>query len=163
MRRLCIAVLFFLVSFSPSVSLGLSASVPPAPVGKALLIADLHFDPLSDPAIVKQLIAAPVSEWESIFVDSGQTGYAHSPQDSNYPLLNSALSAAASQTPIDFGIALGDYLRHDFEAAFVKAGGDAKRFFSICYQDRSLCEPHSADETRSSGLPSSGKRRLALW
>jgi sphingomyelin phosphodiesterase acid-like 3 len=128
MRRLCIAVLFFLVSFSPSVSLGLSASIPPAPVGKALLIADLHFDPLSDPAIVKQLIAAPVSEWESIFVDSGQTGYAHSPQDSNYPLLNSALSAAASQTPIDFGIALGDYLRHDFEAAFVKAGGDANDF-----------------------------------
>lgn len=128
MRRISIAVLFFLVSFSPSVSLGLSGSQPPAPVGRALLIADLHFDPLSDPAIVKQLIAAPVSEWETIFADSGQTGYAHSPQDSNYPLLNSALSAAASQTPIDFGIALGDYLRHDFEAAFTKTGGDPKEF-----------------------------------
>jgi sphingomyelin phosphodiesterase acid-like 3 len=128
MRRLCIAVLFFLVSFSPPVSFGLVASLPPAPVGKALLIADLHFDPLSDPAIVKQLIAAPVSEWESIFAGSGQTGYAHSPQDSNYPLLNSALSAAAGQTPIDFAIALGDYLRHDFETAFTKTGGDPKEF-----------------------------------
>jgi sphingomyelin phosphodiesterase acid-like 3 len=128
MRRLCIAVLFFLISLAPPVSFVLRASPPPAPVGKALLIADLHFDPLSDPAIVKQLIAAPASDWETIFAGSGQTGYAHSPQDTNYPLLNSALSAAASQTQTDFVIALGDYLRHDFAAAFAKTGADPKEF-----------------------------------
>jgi sphingomyelin phosphodiesterase acid-like 3 len=142
MRRLCITVLFFLISLAPPVSLFLRASPPPAPAGKALLIADLHFDPLSDPAIVKQLIAAPASNWETIFAGSGQTGYAHSPQDTNYPLLNSALTAAASQTQTladvakggdgaksaDFAIALGDYLRHDFEAAFVKTGADQKEF-----------------------------------
>jgi sphingomyelin phosphodiesterase acid-like 3 len=131
MRRICFAVLFFLVSLLPPVSLVLRASSSPGAFGKALLISDLHFDPLSDPAILKQLIAAPASEWEAVFARSGQTGYAHSPQDSNYPLLRSALSAAAGQNPTDFAVALGDYLRHDFETAFVKAGGDQKDFSSF--------------------------------
>jgi sphingomyelin phosphodiesterase acid-like 3 len=128
MSRICFALLFVLVSLSP---IGLSASrvsLSQTPVGKALLISDLHFDPLSDPTIVKQLIAAPSSDWEAIFAGSGQTGYAHAPHDANYPLLKSALSAAAGQNPTDFAIALGDYLRHDFENAFVKAGGDPKEF-----------------------------------
>jgi hypothetical protein len=82
-----------------------------APTGHALLISDIHFDPLADSAIVKQLIAAPVSEWEAIFATSAQGDYAHAPGDANYPLLKSALSAAAAQNPIDFVIASGDYLR----------------------------------------------------
>jgi hypothetical protein len=81
-----------------------------------------------DSGIVKQLIAAPVSEWEAIFATSAQGDYAHAPSDANYPLLKSALSAAAAQNPIDFVIASGDYLQHDFRRAFIKAGGSPSDF-----------------------------------
>ena len=104
------------------------AGSPPPPDGKALLISDLHFDPLADPSLVKQLIDAPVSDWESIFSSSKQTGYAHAPQDANYPLIKSALSAAAGESSVDFVIGIGDYLRHNFEEAFLKAGGPSDEF-----------------------------------
>jgi sphingomyelin phosphodiesterase acid-like 3 len=93
------------------------------PNGRVLLISDIHFDPLADPAMVRQLVAAPASQWSDIFAPSAEDGYAHSPNDSNYSLLKSALSAAAAQGPFDFVIASGDYLRHGFQSAFVKAGG----------------------------------------
>src|SRR5262249_21168273 len=106
-------------------SSGVSSS---APTGNALLISDIHFDPLADPVIVKQLIARPAAQWQATFASSTQTGYAHSPNDTNYPLLKSALSAASAQNPFDFVIALGDYLRHDFQSAFVSAGGSPSQF-----------------------------------
>src|SRR5262249_3308937 len=76
--------------------------------------------------LVKQLIAAPVSQWKEIF--STQDGYAHAPADANYPLLISALSAAVAQGPFDFVIASGDYLRHGFQIAFIEAGGSSSDF-----------------------------------
>jgi sphingomyelin phosphodiesterase acid-like 3 len=99
-----------------------------APTGHALLLSDIHFDPLADPAILKELIAAPATQWEEIFATSAQGGYAHSPNDANYPLLKSTLSAAVAQNPFDFVIASGDYLRHDFQSAFIKAGGSPSDF-----------------------------------
>lgn len=109
---------------SPKVLAGSS----PAPTGNALLLSDLHFDPLADPGIVRQLIDAPVSGWDSIFASSKQTEYAHTPDDANYPLLKSALSAASTQGSIDFVVTTGDYLRHDFESAFLNAGGASSEF-----------------------------------
>jgi 3',5'-cyclic AMP phosphodiesterase CpdA len=101
---------------------------PPAPAGNALLISDLHFDPLADPDIVKRLIEAPVSDWETIFSSSKQVGYARTPNDANYPLIKSALSAAAAQSSVDFVVATGDYLRHNFEQAFLGVGGTSDQF-----------------------------------
>jgi predicted phosphodiesterase len=101
-----------------------------SPSGHALLLSDIHFDPLADadPTIVRQLVAAPLSQWQDIFAAaSARSGYAHSPNDTNYPLLKSALSAAA-QYPIDFVVASGDYLRHDFQNEFVKGGGSLSDF-----------------------------------
>jgi sphingomyelin phosphodiesterase acid-like 3 len=121
-------VLVIFVVFGPpgtEISSGASST---APSGAALLLTDVHFDPLADPAIVKELIAAPASAWDAIFASSCQTGYAHSPHDANYRLLKSALSAAAAQHPFDFVVASGDYLRHDFEIAFVNAGGSPSGF-----------------------------------
>ena len=103
------SVLVSFILFGPPCAQVSSGASSRAPRGNALLLADVHFDPLADPAIIKQLIATPASEWDAIFASSGQTGYAHSPHDANYPLLKSALSAAA---PFDFVVALGDYLRH---------------------------------------------------
>jgi sphingomyelin phosphodiesterase acid-like 3 len=121
-------VLLILISFfSPGLPVAFAGS-PPAPAGNVLLLSDLHFDPLADPSLVKRLIDAPVSDWETIFSSSKQTGYAHAPQDSNYPLIKSALSAAAEQTSVDFVAATGDYLRHNFEEAFLKAGGTSDEF-----------------------------------
>jgi len=131
MKQIGYFVRFILISFClPSLTEALagSAQPPSAASGNALLISDLHFDPLADPSLVKQLIDAPVCDWETIFSSSKQTGYAHTPQDANYPLIKSALSAAAAQSPVDFVIGTGDYLRHNFEEAFLKAGGTSDQF-----------------------------------
>src|ERR1039458_8432613 len=32
----------------------------------ALLVSDIHFDPFHDPARVRELVSAPVTEWRSI-------------------------------------------------------------------------------------------------
>jgi len=104
------------------------AGSPPVPSGNALLLSDLHFDPLADPSILKQLIDTPASDWEPIFAFSKQVGYAHTPNDANYPLIKSALYAATGQSSVDFVIATGDYLRHDFQQAFLKVGGTSDQF-----------------------------------
>jgi sphingomyelin phosphodiesterase acid-like 3 len=122
----CILILFCLPGL-PAVLAGSSQPLPPS-AGNALLISDLHFDPLADPSLVKQLIDAPVGDWETIFFSSKQTGYAHAPQDANYPLIKSALSAAAGQCSVDFVVGMGDYLRHNFEQAFLKTGGTSDEF-----------------------------------
>ena len=121
-------VLIILISFCLPGLPKASADSPPPSAGNALLISDLHFDPLADPSLVKQLIDAPVSDWETIFSSSKQVGCAHAPQDANYPLIKSALSAAAAQMSFDFVVATGDYLRHDFREAFLKVGGASDEF-----------------------------------
>jgi sphingomyelin phosphodiesterase acid-like 3 len=105
-----------------------AASSPARPSGNVLLISDIHFDPLADPAIVKQLMAAPVSQWQPIFASSRRTGYSRFPNDTNYPLLKSTLTAAAAQAPFDFVIFSGDCLRHNFRNAFISAGGSPNQF-----------------------------------
>ncbi|MBV8274295.1 MAG: metallophosphoesterase [Verrucomicrobia bacterium] len=128
MDRIGYFFLSILISFCLPGSPEACAASPPPSGGNALLLSDLHFDPLADPSLVKRLIDAPVSDWEAIFASSKQAGYAHAPQDANYPLIKSALSAAAEQTSADFVIATGDYLRHDFQNAFLKVGGTSDEF-----------------------------------
>jgi sphingomyelin phosphodiesterase acid-like 3 len=122
---------FILISFCLSgLPMAWAGRAQPSPsaAGNALLISDLHFDPLADPSLVKHLIDAPVDDWETIFASSKETGYAHPPQDANYPLIKSAISTAAEQSSIDFVVGTGDYLRHNFEAAFIQAGGTSDEF-----------------------------------
>ena len=131
MKQIGYFVRYILISFClaglPAAWAG-SPQPPPPSAGNALLISDLHFDPLADPSLVKQLIDAPVGDWETIFSSSKQTGYAHAPQDANYPLIKSALSAAVGQSSVDFVVGTGDYLRHNFEEAFLKTGGTSDEF-----------------------------------
>jgi hypothetical protein len=123
-------VLIIFVLFSSAVARTCCGISPGVATGHVLLVSDIHFDPLAnaDGDIVRKLISAPVSQWKEIFASSTQNTYAHAPADANYPLLESALSAAIAQGPFDFVIASGDYLRHDFLKAFVKAGYSSSDF-----------------------------------
>ncbi|HEV3037216.1 MAG TPA: metallophosphoesterase [Candidatus Angelobacter sp.] len=103
---------------------GLQAQLPS---GRALLISDIHLDPLADSSIVKQLIDAPVEQWTSIFQKSQQPLSTYG-SDTNYPLFSSALKAAAAQGRFDFVIFTGDALRHDFLQAFISAGGTSSEY-----------------------------------
>jgi sphingomyelin phosphodiesterase acid-like 3 len=109
------------------VALAAVAQTGPA-TGRALLISDIHLDPLSDPAIIKQLIASPVSQWEAIFQGSQQKSFSRYGADTNYPLFSSTLAETAAQAPFDYVIFTGDALRHDFAQAFVAAGGTSDQF-----------------------------------
>ena len=103
------------------------AQTAPA-TGRALLISDVHFDPLADPAIVRQLIASPVAQWDAIFRSSQLKSLSPYGSDTNYRLLSSTLDAAAAQAPFDYVIFTGDALRHNFAQAFVAAGGTSDQF-----------------------------------
>ena len=99
-----------------------------APTGRTLLISDIHLDPLADPAIVKQLIASPVAQWETIFQSSQKQSFSHDGADTNYSLFASALTEAASLERVDSVIFTGDALRHNFSQAFVLAGGTSEQY-----------------------------------
>jgi hypothetical protein len=92
--------------------------------GVFLIVSDLHFDPFADPAIVKELVAADVQAWPAIFESSKLPGFAQYGNDSNYPLMASALEAARRILPRpDFVLYPGDYLAHEFE----RSPGDDRR------------------------------------
>jgi sphingomyelin phosphodiesterase acid-like 3 len=122
--RISIAGWLLFASMLWPVALGQTA---PA-TGRALLISDIHFDPLADRTIVPQLIASPVAQWDAIFRSSQQKSFSPYGSDTNYPLLSSTLDAAAAQAPFDYVVFSGDALRHSFPQAFAAAGGPAARF-----------------------------------
>jgi sphingomyelin phosphodiesterase acid-like 3 len=124
--RLRIAIVGFLLFAWAAAPAALAQNRPAT--GRALLISDIHFDPLADPAIVKRLIASPVVEWDAIFRSSKLKSFSHYEADTNYPLFSSALDAVAAQKPFDYVIFAGDALPHNFAQAFVLAGGTSDQF-----------------------------------
>jgi sphingomyelin phosphodiesterase acid-like 3 len=123
-RRIQIAAL---VSIALA-GLRVGAQPPPPPNGRSLLISDIHLDPLADASIIKQLIAAPVAQWTSIFQSSQQKSLSAYGSDVNYPLFSSTLVEAAMLEPFDYVVFTGDALRHNFSQAFAAAGGTSSQF-----------------------------------
>ncbi len=92
----------------------------------AVLLSDLHFDPLHDPAKVARLVEAPVEAWDKILAEPDsptqaadfsamQTECSTRGVDPDNALLNSALKAAHEQAPeARFVTVTGDLLVHDF-------------------------------------------------
>ena len=129
------AVLLPLCACATNDGAGALPFAPGPDQGVFLIISDIHFDPFADPAIVDELVASDVEGWRAIFESSREQGFAQYGSDSNYPLMSSALEAAARLLPRpDFVLYPGDYLAHHFETKFdASAGGgpEAYRRFVI--------------------------------
>jgi hypothetical protein len=98
---------------------GCSDAAAPGPSRTGLVVSDLHFDPLSDPALAAQLVAAPVSQWDAIAASSNQLAYSPTHRDTNFLLLHSALAEMRAQAPrADVVFIGGDLLVHEFNLVF---------------------------------------------
>ncbi|MGB7198544.1 MAG: metallophosphoesterase [Acidobacteriaceae bacterium] len=106
-----------------------TAAEPDATI-PALFISDIHFDPFHDPARVRQLVAAPVSQWGSIlsrplspnqpqaFTTLQQTCFARG-IDTPDPLLRSSLRAMRARQPnAKFMLVSGDLVAHAFTCRY---------------------------------------------
>ncbi len=124
-------VLFCLVC-----AVGTAQTVP------VLMLSDLHFDPLHDPAKADRLVAAPVSQWAPILSEPDsalqaerfallQTSCNAKGVDTDYALLTSSVRAAQVQARgAQFVTVTGDVLVHDFDCRFRLSahGGDFAEF-----------------------------------
>ena len=144
-------VFWFLAALSVTPS-----SAEPA-TGKALLLADIHFDPLANPAVLSWLIREEISHCPPILADSSSpNGARFSPlgQDTNYALFQSAVSAAANEKPFDFVVLIGDYLRQISRCICPGRRGPG-RFPGFCYQDRGVRAEYDPKRRWGSRLRSS--------
>ena len=92
----------------------------------ALLVSDIHFDPFHDPAMVRQLVAAPVNRWASILAappspDQQQAFTALQQKchargvDTPFALLRSSLQAMRTrESGAKFMTVSGDLITHGF-------------------------------------------------
>ncbi len=84
-----------------------------------LLISDIHFNPMADPALVDRLAAHDPTEWESILNTSKLTAYSQYGEDTNWWLLQSALEHMPDYLPNPaFIMFTGDLLVHQFPQTF---------------------------------------------
>ncbi len=110
---------------------GLAAAQPGQ---QFLIVSDIHFNPLANPALAGQLMAAEPSQWESIFAAD-----AHSPaqkymEDSSWALFSALITGMQNIQPRPRLVILtGDVLAHKFQdkfnAATQSAGPAAFRSF----------------------------------
>jgi sphingomyelin phosphodiesterase acid-like 3 len=96
----------------------------------ALLVSDIHFDPFHDPARVRELVAAPVAQWQSIlsappssnqpqaFASLQQSCHARG-VDTPFALLHSSLQAMKARQPdAKFMAVSGDLMAHAFTCRY---------------------------------------------
>jgi sphingomyelin phosphodiesterase acid-like 3 len=97
-----------------------------------LMVSDIHFDPLHDPARLPQLVDAPVGQWKSILaaqpspnqaeaLDALQKACGSRGVDTPFALLESSLSQMRARRPdAKFLTVSGDLIAHDFQCRFQK-------------------------------------------
>jgi hypothetical protein len=92
---------------------------------KFLWISDLHFDPMSDAALVSELAKAEASEWEAILERTSPTSFSQYGSDTNWWLLKSSLRQFPKtlRHPA-FVMVTGDLLAHGFPQLFQAATHD---------------------------------------
>ena len=84
-----------------------------------LIASDLHFNPMADASLVKDLAAAEPEQWETILMRSKSTAFSQYGQDTNWWLLKSSLDAMRATLPHPaFILVTGDLLAHHFPQTF---------------------------------------------
>ncbi len=93
-----------------------------------LIASDIHFNPFADPLLVPDLAVAPASQWEGILNRSTQTVFSHAGEDTNWPLLQSALNNMQATLPHPaLVVVAGDLVAHGFPQKFAAATHDDDR------------------------------------
>ncbi len=93
--------------------------------GQLLIVSDIHFDPMADPALVDRLIVAEPSEWQPILDGSGNPNPSRYGKDTNWALLRSTLQQMkATLAQPAFVLLPGDFLAHQFRDKFNSAAQD---------------------------------------
>lgn len=100
----------------------------PAPTTyyQIITISDLHFNPLYDPSLFPQLVAAAPAQWDAIYQTSTVTAPSVGGTDTNYPLLAYTLASMqqnmkATSSPVV--LFTGDLLGHGIPATYCKIYG----------------------------------------
>lgn len=84
-----------------------------------LVVSDIHFNPMDDPALVSQLAAADPANWAGILQQSQPAAFSPYGKDTNWWLLQSALDAMPRVGPHPAVILFtGDLLAHNFPRMF---------------------------------------------
>ena len=94
---------------------------------EALILADIHFDPTANKALVDRLALAEPEQWAAILAGDDRRMSLYG-DDTNWKLLSSTLAAARDQPKPDFVLVLGDFLVHQFRARFNAAASDQGDF-----------------------------------
>lgn len=91
---------------------------PPAP-GRALIVSDLHFNPMADPSLVDRLAAADPRQWPAILAAGKNRGLGRYLADTNWRLLRATLRQMKAVLPDPaFVLIPGDFLAHRFRHKF---------------------------------------------
>ena len=92
---------------------------------KFLLVSDIHFNPMADPALVSELAAAEPTQWEAILERTTPTTFSQYGSDTNWWLLKSAMrQLPATLRHPTLVMVTGDFLAHNFPANYQSATHD---------------------------------------
>jgi 3',5'-cyclic AMP phosphodiesterase CpdA len=95
------------------------ATAQARPVEQALIISDIHFNPLADPGLVSQLAAAEPEQWETILASDPHSPVQNYGEDTTWRLLAALVSGMKDIQPRPKVIILtGDVLPHKFQNNF---------------------------------------------
>jgi len=116
--RLLAAAFFALAVFQPRVQA--------LPAKSFVVISDIHFNPLANPALAPQLMAADPSQWEAIFSADPHPVLQRYNEDSTWTLL-ALLVAGVREAQPEPGLILvsGDILAHKLVEKFATATGSS--------------------------------------
>ncbi len=95
---------------------------------KVLVASDIHFNPMADASLVRQLIEAEPAQWEAILDQTTPHSFSPYGQDTNWWLLESSLDQMRKTMPHPaVFLLLGDMLAHRFPATFETITHDKDR------------------------------------
>jgi hypothetical protein len=105
--------------------LGLRPAAAEPSGGQFLAVSDLHFDAMADPILVDRLAAAQPADWPALLAKSKTSGTSNFGQDTNWPLLHSALERMRTILPKPaFLLVPGDFLAHSYQKRFGAVASD---------------------------------------